>query len=966
MKTQTITILSFLFVTLTNLTAGTPGATDKVSQQNTSISFTENKGQVYDQNHQPRPDVLYGTMTGNMVVHIKKTGVSYQLYRVDHYKEVEDLKTKEKRKEITQQTIYRVDLNWINANTNIESSEDEALPGYNNYYLVSRPDGALNVRSYKGVTLHNLYKGIDLHYYEKGGELKHDYLVKAHTDYKKIQVKVVGAEISVNEDGSLLLNTPIGKIQEGAPIAYQNGKPLNAKWKIDHNTLSFVVEGYNPNYELIIDPITRLWGTYYGGTGDDYGYSSSTDALGNVYLGGYAITNTGTIIATIGSHQSVMAGGGNAFLAKFNTNGIRQWATYYGGTGGSAGYSCATDLNNNVFLAGIAGTDPGTAIATVGSHQTSFGGGPVDAFLVKFDAAGVRLWGTYYGGLGEDVARSCTTDALGNVYIAGETSSSNLNTIATIGSHQPSYGAGNYDAFLVKFDATGTRQWGTYYGGAGEDYGRSCATDPSGYIHLTGYTNSSSGSIIASPGSHQSSYGAGSGSSDAFLVRFDANGVRQWGTYYGGTGTDLGSACSTDGIGNIYIAGSTSSNTGTIIATPGSHQPLFGGGITEVFLVKFNNAGVRQWGTYYGGSGGEGCNQCCTDGFGNVYVVGATTSSSGSTIATAGSHQTILGGGSDAFLVKFGSNGVRQIGSFYGGIGNDYGYSCSVDAAGNQFISRYTNTNLGTAIATSGAHQSIYGGGANEDGFLVKFAACNAPPQPTAILGNTIMCSGSGSNTYSIASVAGATSYTWSLPAGWSGSSNTNSILATPGTSGVFSVAASNACGASAQQTLSVTVNPLPTITVSTNISVLCEGESATLTASGASTYTFNPGGNGTSIVVTPPVTSVYTVSGTDANGCSNTFIFTQNVDACLGINSNNAVASSGVEMYPNPTEGKINLELSSNCEVTIMNSLGQVVYETNLSSGKHELDLVHLAKGLYVVKVKSGKDLVTIKVIRE
>jgi hypothetical protein len=89
-------------------------------------------------------------------------------------------------------------------------------------------------------------------------------------------------------------------------------------------------------------------------------------------------------------------------------------------------------------------------------------------------------------------------------------------------------------------------------------------------------------------------------------------------------------------------------------------------------------------------------------------------------------------------------------------------------------------------------------------------------------------------------------------------------------------------------------------------------------------------------------------------------------VDACVGINSNNVVTSSGVEMYPNPTEGKINLELSTNYEVTIINSLGQVVHEAKLNSGKHELDLVHLAKGLYVVKVKSGKDLVTIKVIRE
>jgi hypothetical protein len=963
MKTKTLSITILLFLALTFFAGTAKKAANEVTNQNPGISFTENKGQVHDQNHQPRPDVLYGTMTGNMAVHIRKTGVSYQLFRVDRYNEVEDLKTRVKRKEISQQTTYRVDLNWINANTNFVCIKDETLPGYNNYYLESCPKGALYVRSYKGVTLSNLYKGIDLHYYERNGELKHDYIVAANADYKKIQVKVEGAEISVNDDGSLLLTTPIGKIQEGAPIAYQNGKPLSARWKIDHNTLSFVVEGYNPNYELIIDPITRLWGTYYGGTGDDYGYSCSTDALGNVYLGGYAITNTGTIIATIGSHQSVMAGGGNAFLAKFNTNGIRQWATYYGGTGGSAGYSCATDLNNNVFLAGIAGTDTGTAIATVGSHQTSFGGGPVDAFLVKFDAAGVRQWGTYYGGLGEDWARSCTTDPNGNVYITGETASTSGTVIATNNGHQTSFGGGIKDAYLVKFDANGVRLWGTYYGGTTEDASNSCVTDLNGNVYVAGYTGSNSGTEIATVGSHQSAYGGGT--IDAFLVKFDLNGNRIWGTYYGGSGDDRGYTCATDALSNIYFAGGTNTSTGTIIATPGSHQSTYAG-LAEVFLVKFNSAGIRQWGTYYGGAGSEYVYSCTTDLNSRIYIVGQTGSNTSTAIATPGSHQPSKSGGTDAFLVQFNSNGTRQNATFYGGGGNDYGYSCSVDAAGNQFISGYTNTNLGTAIATSGAHQSIYGGGANDDGFLVKFAACNAPPQPTAILGNTIMCSGSGSNNYNIASVAGATSYTWSLPAGWSGSSNTNSISATPGSSGVFSVAAGNACGASAQQTLSVTVNPLPAITASSSSSILCEGESATLTASGASTYTFNPGGTGTTIVVAPPVTSVYTISGTDANGCSNTFIFTQNVDACLGINSNNAVASSGVEMYPNPTEGKINLELSSNCEVTIMNSLGQLVYETNLSRGKHELDLVHLAKGLYVVKVKSGKDLVTIKVIKD
>ena len=978
MKKQINIIILLLFAA--NTFAKTSGRTERnLSRaslgnrtENSGISFTENKGQVYDQNYKSRADVLYGVMTGNMAVHIKKSGVSYQLYRLDRSKEGEDIKTKDvalslskgKRNEIEQQTIYRIDLNWLNYNPNFSQTQDETLPGYTNYYLESCPQGALKVRSYKGITLHNLYKGIDLHYYEKNGELKHDYLVAAHANYKQIQVKVEGAEIVANQDGSLLLTTPLGKIQEGAPVVFQNGKQLKARWRMENNVLSFEVEDYDPNLELTIDPVTRLWGTYYGGTGDDYGYSTATDASGNVYLGGYALTSTGTIIATVGSHQSVYSAGGNAFLAKFNTNGLRLWATYYGGSGGSTGLSCATDAANNVYLTGIAGTDPGTAIATVGCHQSSFGGGSLDAFLVKFDANGIRQWGTYYGGSGQDWARSCATDASGNVYISGKTSSSTGTTIATFGSHQPNYGTGTFDSYLVKFDANGNRQWGTYYGGLGEDEAYSCATDASGNVYVAGFTDSNTGTVIATIGSHQSVYGGGA--IDSYLVKFDSNGGRQWATYYGGVGADRGYSCATDVFGNLYMVGGTDSNTGTAIATPGSHQPVFGG-LAESYLVKFSSTGTRQWGTYYGGLGNEYTYTCVTDLNGNVYMAGQTSSGTNTSIATTGSFQSFNGGGTDAFLVKFNVNGVRQNGTYYGGIGNDYGYSCSVDASGNLFISGYTNTSSGSAIASSGSHQPSYGGGANEDAFLVKFAACNAPTQPSAITGSTILCSGAGASSYSIANVVGATSYTWSLPAGWSGSSNTNSILATPGSSGVFTVAAGNACGASPQQTLSVTVNSLPIVTASTSSTLLCEGESATLTASGAANYTFSPGGAATIIIVSPNITTTYTITGTDTNGCKNTASITQSVDACTSIkNEELKVKNLGLTIFPNPSKGIINVDLGFNTEIVIVNALGQVVYSSKFVSGTHQINLESLANGVYIVEIKNAKNLKTIKMIKE
>ena len=142
--------------------------------------------------------------------------------------------------------------------------------------------------------------------------------------------------------------------------------------------------------------------------------------------------------------------------------------------------SCSTDGSGNVFMAGTTdfNTTP-SVIATVGSHQSTPGGGTfTDAFLVKFNAAGVRQWGTFYGGSNDDFGFSCANDAAGNIYLCGDTYSSNGTTIATLGSHQSIFG-GVHDGFFVKFNTLGTRQWGTYYGGNSSDYTNACSINNS-------------------------------------------------------------------------------------------------------------------------------------------------------------------------------------------------------------------------------------------------------------------------------------------------------------------------------------------------------------------------------------------------------------------------------------------------------------------------------------------------------
>ncbi|MDA7836719.1 SBBP repeat-containing protein [Salibacteraceae bacterium] len=893
---------TFLFVSMAVLTSSVSANTntselDKFNSTKSVVSFTENKGQISDQNYNPRPDVLFSGVANGLTFHIRKDGISYQTSRVDSWKEQDENLPEGMVEEgkidsvPDQMTIYRTDINWLGFNKDYTIESGEAKAGFNNYYLPSCPEGAMNVKSYTDVTFKNLYAGVDVKWYEKNGELEYDFIVAPNTDYTKIAWEIQGAEkISIGENGQLIIKTPLGEIEEQAPVAFQGETQVEAAWKIDGNKISFQLGSYNENESLTIDPVVRLWGTYYSGSGREFGQSCATDANGNVYLAGYT-RGSYAGIATAGAHLTSINNNYFGFLVKFNTSGERQWGTYYGGSDTDYGYSCATDTSGNVYLAGLTGS--ATGIATAGAHQTTYGG-LSDAFLVKFNSSGVRQWGTYYGGTGSDEGYSCATDASGNVYLAGRTSSTT--GIATTGAHQTTSG-GSDDAFLVKFNSSGVRQWGTYYGGSQTELGHSCATDANGNVYLTGYTSSSDG--IATAGAHQTTSG---GSYDAFLVKFNSSGVRQWGTYYGGTGSDEGYSCATDASGNVYLAGHTSSTTG--IATVGSHQNIFGGS-DDAFLVKFNSSGVRQWGTYYGGSQTELGHSCATDANGNVYLTGYTSSSDG--IATAGAHQTILGGNQDAFLVKFGASGVRQWGTYYGGTQNDFSYSCATDANGNVHIAGTTFSE--SAIASFGAHQ-------------VSCEACSIPHEAAFIVKFDAGCT----ETYSEDTVTACDSYTWID--GVTYTSNNNTATDT--------LIASNGCDSIVSLNLTINDTKTSTETVVAN----------------DSSYTWIDGVTYTSSNNTATDTLIA------SNGCDS--IVTLNLTLILGLN--NLATSSNIKVYPNPTNGKLTIDSKNFEGVEVYDVSGRLINKSELNT----IDLEGQSKGLYLLKINANGTTQEFKVLKE
>lgn len=200
----------------------------------------------------------------------------------------------------------------------------------------------------------------------------------------------------------------------------------------------------------------------------------------------------------------------------------------------------------------------------------------------------------------------------------------------------------------------------------------------------------------------------------------------------------------------------------------------------------------------------------------------------------------------------------------------------------------------------------------------------------------------------------GAANYTWSP-----GGQTTPSIVVTPTASATYTVMGDNTCGINmASATVSVTSTPV--VNASSTNTMLCSGQSATLTASGSASYTWAPGGQTTaSIVVTPTTTITYTLTGTSSCGTATTVV-TENVSICTGIE---ALTGSVVTLFPNPNHGQVTITVSSELigtsSVEVYDALGKLVIREKISSGTTQLSTAQLNDGFYIYKIVSEGQIV-------
>ncbi len=705
---RTVFILLLTYISFDVLAQNVKELPNKASSQqstksfiNSKLRFTENLGQLVDKDGKPMPEVLYSTQAGGLRIFITTTGLSYQFLQASNFH------TKEQEKSPAATGSLKAEYNLHSFKMVLKNGQqpssilkNQAGADLENFYLPHCPQGIVNVRNYQRITLQNIYHNIDWIIYINNNQLEYDFVVKPGGHLEDIQMQYQGVDdLSITKTGALKINSSIGILQQKAPISFQaTDKFVHSRFVLNKNIVSLACN-YDATQLLTIDPVIE-WSTYYGGSGTEYIDPSTTiDIDGNSYLVGG--TNSTSGIAQLG-FQNASGGLLDAYVVKFDKLGNRLWGTYFGGLKDDYALSVKTDISKNVI---ICGETYSTNAISFNGFQNFFGGGTSDGFVLKLNALGKRSWSTYYGGNGNESITSCVADPSGDIFFAGETSSTNATSIAA-GTGYRFKNNGKQDMFLVKFSSTGSRVWGTFYGGEDVDYSATCGLDAMGNVFLTGSTYSTT--LIASSGSHQKDY---AGNGDAAIIKFTPTCSRVWATYFGGTDYDRVYSSCIDKDGNILAAGATASLNGI---AKNAAQNIFGGGCCDALILKMNNDGALSWATYFGQEEQEKAEGITTDVEKNIYVAGY--SGSQNNISQEGFQNEYGGGFNDAILVKYLSTGEREWSSYLGGRESDFGLSISNDKDGNLYLCGITNSTEG--IEYFGFRPNFAGG--NYDAFLTK------------------------------------------------------------------------------------------------------------------------------------------------------------------------------------------------------------------------------------------------------
>ena len=449
-----------------------------------------------------------------------------------------------------------------------------------------------------------------------------------------------------------------------------------------------------------------LWSQRFGSTGQDMGMATAVDALGNLYVAGYF---SGTV--DFGGGPLTSAGTDDIFVARYNSMGVHQWSQRFGSTGSDEAYGISVDAGSIVCVTGYfsntvdfgggslvsaggsdifvlrltssgayyssqrfgsTGMDVGYSVAIDGEYgfvvagsfnnTVDFGGGPLtsaggnDIFLAYYTSGMSLRWAKQLGGTGNDVARRMVIDGPAHVLFTGEFAA----TVDFGGG--PLTSAGGQDGFVAEYDYDGNHVWSRRFGDTGTDRGYGVTVDQFANVLVCGNfqgTADFGGGNLTSAGIY-----------DAFLVKYDTMGAHQWSHRFGSTTNDIAYALATDASDNViltgYFSGSVDFGAGVMVNAGG----------VDLFVAKYNAAGVCQWSQRHGGTYDERGRSLATDVAGNVFAMGdfnGTVDFGTGDLANAGSSTTW-----DVFLMKLTGAVAEPVISDITDIGNDQGRKVKV------------------------------------------------------------------------------------------------------------------------------------------------------------------------------------------------------------------------------------------------------------------------------------------------
>ncbi len=354
------------------------------------------------------------------------------------------------------------------------------------------------------------------------------------------------------------------------------------------------------------------------------------------------------------------------------------WTAHLGGTSADHAYAVLADSAGNVYATGsfegLADLDPGPGFNVYASL------GDADAFVSKLDADGNFVWSIRIGGAQEEYGEALAIDDDGNLYVAGYFNGTS--------DFDPSPGslqltaAGNYDAFLAKYDSDGNVIWAIRLGGSSDDQVKDMALDTAGNILLVGHFNGTADFDPAAGTFNLTS----AGGNDIFIAKYDEAGHLIWANQFGDTGDDMARGVAIDPDNNILTTGRFAE---TVDFDPGvGITNLTSNGMEDAFVCKLNEDGALIWAVSFGADALDEGTAIHTDTLGRVYTTGFFQ---GVVDFEPGLDVTNLtsNGEEDIFISVLDAEGAFIMGRQMGGPGLDKPHAIETDTAGNIYTSGY-------------------------------------------------------------------------------------------------------------------------------------------------------------------------------------------------------------------------------------------------------------------------------------